>query len=183
MTKPLKITRGSTFADTLQWATEECRVVTATLNATAPVTLDIVGHGLPDEWLVTIEGHPRISETDEFRVNVVDADTLSIPCLNGLSFGSDRTVALRYKPPVDMSGYTARMQIRDKDGVLLLELTTENGRIEIDNVGKKINRTIEADVTEAITWKRGFYDLEMVSGDYVIKIDSGTVEVDGEVTV
>lgn len=179
----LKITRGSTFADTLQWATDECRLVEATLNPTAPVTLDAPGHLIPDNWLVTIDGHPRISNWDEFRIAVVDADTLAILCLNGLGFGAARTVAVKLNAPVDLEGYTARMHIRAKDGTLLLELTTENGGITVDNVAKTVSRLIDADVTEAITWTKGWYDLEMVQGEYVIKIDSGTVEVEGEVTV
>lgn len=179
----LKITRGSTFADTLQWATSECRLIQCTLNPTAPVTIDAVGHGLPDGWPVRIEGHPRIPESSTFAVKRVDEDSLSLPCLNGIPFGTARSVVVRASAPVDLAGYTARMQIRDKvGGTVLLELTTENGRIAIDNATKKISRLIEADDTEAITWKKGVYDLEMVSGDYVIKIDAGTVEVADEVT-
>jgi hypothetical protein len=180
----LKITRGSTFADTLRWATSECRMIAAVLDPTAPVTLEAVSHGLPDGWFVSIEGHPRIPETSQFSVKVIDDDTLELSCLNGTPFGTARNVVIRALTPVDLSGYTARMHIRDKvGGTMLLELTTENDRIEIDNALKTISRTISADDTADIAWKKGVFDLEMVSGDYVIKIDSGTVEVVGEVTV
>lgn len=179
----LKITRGSTFADTLQWATDECRLVTATLNPNAPATLTATAHGIPDEWIVSVEGHPRISESDTFRIKVIDANTLSIPCLNASGFGTARSVVLRFNAPVDLSGYSARMQIRDKvGGTVLLELTSAAGDITIDNAAKTIGRVIEAADTAAITWRKGVYDLEMIQGDYVIKIDSGTVEVSDEVT-
>jgi hypothetical protein len=93
-------------------------------------------------------------------------------------------VVIRALTPVDLSGYTARMHIRDKvGGTLLLELTTENGRIEVDDILKEIRRTISADDTADITWRKGVFDLEMVQVDYVIKIDSGTVDVADEVTL
>jgi hypothetical protein len=180
----LKITRGSTFADTLRWATSECRMIAAVLNPTAPVTLTAPSHGLPDGWGLSIEGHPRIPETSRFAVKVIDDDTLELSCLNGVPFGSARNVVVRALTPVDLSGYTARMHIRDKvGGTLLLELTTENDRIEVDDALKEIRRTISAADTADIAWKKGVFDLEMVQGDYVIKIDSGTVEVADEVTV
>lgn len=180
----LKITRGSTFADTLRWATSACRLIPASISASAPAVVTATGHGLPNGWFVSVEGHPRISESDSYTISVIDANSFSIPCLNGVPFGSTRSVVIRTNTPVDLSGYSARMHIRDKvGGELLLELTSANGRIEIDNTTKEIRRTIDADVTSDITWKKGVYDLEMVQGDYVIKIDSGTVDVADEVTL
>lgn len=47
----------------------------------------------------------------------------------------------------------------------LLRLTTENGRIAIDTSGKTITLTVSAADTALMTWKRGVFDLEMVSPD------------------
>lgn len=179
----LKITRGSTFADTLRWATSECRLIAGSIAAAAPVVVQATAHGLPDGWFVSVEGHPRIAESSQFAIKRIDADSFSLPCLNGSAFGTTRNVVIRTNTPVDLAGYTARMHIRDKvGGALLLELTTENDCIVLDNSVKTISRTISAEDTADIAWKKGVYDLEMVSGDYVIKIDSGTVEVADEVT-
>ena len=56
------------------------------------------------------------------------------------------------------------------------------GGITIDDTAKTIMREVSAAITEALTWKKGVFDLEMVHGDYVAKIDSGAVIVTGEVT-
>ena len=182
MTK--KITRGSTYNDTMQWGTSEYRLLPCTLNATAPVTIDCVGHGLVEDWPVSIENHPRIDESETYPVHVIDADHLELTGVNGVKFAPTRSVVLRAAVPTDMSGYTARMHIRDKvGGTLLLELTTENGGITLDNAAKKIHRTISAEDTAALTVKKAVYDLEMVSGDYVIKIDADIFEIGNEVTV
>lgn len=69
----------------------------------------------------------------------------------------------------------------------LLRLTTENGRIAIDTSGKTITLTVSAADTALMTWKRGEYDLEMVSADVVPVVKSlfgeiGKASVGKEVT-
>ena len=54
----------------------------------------------------------------------------------------------------------------------LLRLTTENGRIAIDTSAKTITLTVSAADTALMAWKRGEYDLEMVSSDVVPVIKS-----------
>lgn len=106
--------------------------------------------------------------------------------MNGVKFKAG-DVVLRVRAPVELAGYQARMQIRDKvNGVVLLEMTSAapagQPRIVVDDTTKTIVREIPASVTEALEWKRGVFDLEMFSGDYVVKIDSGAVSVREEVT-
>lgn len=69
----------------------------------------------------------------------------------------------------------------------LLRLTTENGRIAIDTSGKTISLTVSAADTALMGWKRGEYDLEMVSSDVVPIVKSlfgeiGKASVGKEVT-
>lgn len=69
----------------------------------------------------------------------------------------------------------------------LLRLTTENGRITIDASAKTITLQVSAADTAAISWKRGEYDLELVSSDFppIVRSlfgDIGSVEVINEVT-
>lgn len=180
----LQITRGSTYCDSLQWSTDECvfRPIKI-VRSTAPVRLDCPGHGVPDDWEVSIEGHANIDPRKIFNVRRIDDDTLEIPCLNGTMFSASPAV-LRYLMPVDLTGYEARLQIRDRvGGNLLLELSSNAGAgITIDHQLKQIKREIAADITAALTWKRAVYGMEMILGSYVIKLDSGTVEVSDEVT-
>lgn len=183
----IKIIKGSTYRDTLRWATEECRFVTATLVPGAPVRFTAVAHGIPDGWpLVYVEGSSSFEASKAQIVRVVDANTLELPCVNGVKFKAG-DVVLRVRVPVELSGYSARMQIRDKiGGTVLMELSSTAApgepSITIDDAAKTIVREIPATVTAAIEWKKGVFDLEMVQGNYVVKIDSGPVSVQEEVT-
>lgn len=83
----------------------------------------------------------------------------------------------------DLTGYTARMQIRTDDGQLLEELTTGNGRITIDGPAGQIRLLLTDTETSAYEWEQGVYDLELVSpGGHVDRLVQGTVTVDPEVT-
>lgn len=69
-------------------------------------------------------------------------------------------------------------------GKELMSLTTENGRITLDNTTKTITLTISADDTAAITWKKGIYDLELESSAGIVTaLMFGAVTVTKEVTV
>jgi hypothetical protein len=86
---------------------------------------------------------------------------------------------------INLSGYTARMQIRQTaaSSTVLLELTTLNGRIIITAGEGKIRLLVTAADTGAITWQRGKYDLELVSSAGIVtRLLSGDVTVSKEVT-
>jgi hypothetical protein len=87
--------------------------------------------------------------------------------------------------PVDLTGYTARMQIREKlDATAVLkELTTANGGITLGTTNGEINLYISAVDTTAFTWSAGVYDLEMIApGGDVKRLIEGSVVVLKEVT-
>jgi len=87
---------------------------------------------------------------------------------------------------VDLSGYTARAQVRSRVSStdVLLELTTENGGIVLGGTAGTIRRTLSATVTAGITWNGGVYDLELVApgGVVVRRFMSGQVNISKEVT-
>jgi len=90
--------------------------------------------------------------------------------------------------PINLTGYTARMHIREniKSEVVLLELTTENGGIILsDLLGGELSLYISSTGTSAITWAQGVYDLEVIApgidGD-VTRLIEGNVAVSKEVT-
>lgn len=87
--------------------------------------------------------------------------------------------------PVDLTGCTARMQVRAKIGAteVLLTLTTENGGVTLGGTAGTIDLLIEAEDTAAITWTSGVYDLEIIftNGD-VRRLLYGEVVVSREVT-
>jgi hypothetical protein len=87
--------------------------------------------------------------------------------------------------PIDLTGYTARMQVREKvsSTATLLSLTTENGGIALGGAAGTIAVTAAATLTDDITTKRGVYDLELVSsGGVVTRLIEGCVTISPEVT-
>lgn len=186
---PLSIIQGATLRDTLRIMQPrfEYRAITA-IASTAPVRLT-VAHGLPGDWLVWVQGAQHMPELNKaprrehpHRVEVIDASTLEINALSAVG----RTPSggqLIYQPPVDLTGATARMQIRDKPGgALLLELSTDNGALEITGPGT-IVRTLTAAATAAINWAAAVYDLEVEYADGTVhRYFEGPVSVSPEVT-
>lgn len=86
---------------------------------------------------------------------------------------------------IDLSGYTARMQIRETINAteFLIEATTGNSMITLGGALGTILIEIPAEDTAALTVTRAVYDLEIIDGDdKVTRIIKGTVQVDKEVT-
>lgn len=87
---------------------------------------------------------------------------------------------------VDLTGYTARMQVRQTHKSAdppALTLTTENGAITLGGAAGTISVVAAATATGDITFKRGVYDLELVSGSGVVtRLIDGVVTVTPEVT-
>lgn len=88
---------------------------------------------------------------------------------------------------VDLTGYAARMQIREyKDSEdLLLELTTDNNRIAITPTLGLVTLVVPGAVTAALDFGDAFYDLEIVEpepGAEPIRIMEGRVSLSREVT-
>ncbi len=89
--------------------------------------------------------------------------------------------------PKDITGYTARMQIRaDVDGTIILhELTTSNGGISVGGADGKVSLLILDTASTAFTWNDAVYDLELIdtpgTGD-VRRLLYGDVEAFNEAT-
>lgn len=84
---------------------------------------------------------------------------------------------------IDMTGMTARMQLRRtyNSPTALLSLTTENGRIAINVSEGSITLNISATDTASLTGS-GVYDLELVAGTTVNRILEGSYSICAEVT-
>lgn len=186
-TIPLKIVQGATLRDTLRIMQPrfEYRTITATAS-TAPVRLT-VEHDLPANWLAWVQGVTGMQELNRaprrelpHRVEVIDDTTLEINALSAVGL-SPQGGQLIYQPAVDLTGATARMQIR-AGTTLLLELTTENGSLEITGPGT-IARHLTAAQTAALTWAKADYDVEVQYLDGTVhRYIEGPVTVDPEVT-
>lgn len=87
--------------------------------------------------------------------------------------------------PVNLTGYTARMQVRSSytDPTAQLSLTTENGAIVLGGALGTIAVTASATSTDDITVRSGVYDLELQASDgTVTRLVQGKVTISPEVT-
>lgn len=97
------------------------------------------------------------------------------------------TYRVKDGPVIDLTGYTARAQLRDvESGELIIPaLTTENGGITLGGVDGTIALVVTAAATTLIDddFVAGKWDLELVSGSVVTPLLAGSVLIDDEVTV
>lgn len=87
--------------------------------------------------------------------------------------------------PVNLTGYTAKMQIRKSASAtdVLLELSTSNSKLAIDASAGKVTMIFSSTTTAAIDWSRGKYDLELTSSSGVVtRLLEGEITVSKEIT-
>jgi hypothetical protein len=82
------------------------------------------------------------------------------------------------KKPVNLTGFSAHMQVRDASGALIVDLSTTNGSIALGGILGTIDLTIAASDTTTMTFASALYDLTLIS-------PSGTVTrlLQGKVTL
>jgi hypothetical protein len=87
--------------------------------------------------------------------------------------------------PVDLTGFTAIMQIRQtvQSATVLYEASTANGAIVLGGAAGTISLTIPAATTNGFTWNKGVYSLNLTSsGGIVTRLLQGAVVVSPAVT-
>ena len=200
--KDFEILIGSTWGYVIRWGTTPIvrkPITNIDLSLGAP-RLSVSSHGLFEGWGVAVYGvkSPRQINavnnppegSDYHSATVIDTGTIELNDVTPVDESGQEWPAytsggfIQYDTPVDLTGYTARMSIKDKiGGAVLHSLTTENGGIVIDPAAKTILLSIPAATTEDFTWSRGVYDLEMVSSaGKVTRIISGRIALSREVT-
>ena len=105
-------------------------------------------------------------------------------CPQGTTFSKELSYLIDSRP-VNLTGYTAKMQVREKhqSANTILNLNTENGGITINPSCGGIQIDVSASVTENIVPKTYVYDLEITSADnFVIRLIEGQFTVTPEVT-
>lgn len=89
------------------------------------------------------------------------------------------------KEPVDLTGFSARMQIREtiESEEVIADLTSENGGIIIGDEPGQFTLYISAEDTAAFSFESAVYDVELVAADGdVTRILAGDVSLSLEVT-
>lgn len=206
-TRDLAIQQGKTFSLVIRWESEPVirKAITAISLASGAPRLTVAGHGLTNGWRCAVtrakgmtqinaENYP-LRSSDYHPATVIDTDTVEFNDVTPVDDNGKEWPAyvsggfLEWYSPVDLTGQTARMKIKDKIGGTVLA-STELGdaplnvlSIAIDNAAKTITLTIAATDTDDFAWKTGVYDLEMVSATgVVVAIMAGKVLVTKEVT-
>lgn len=107
----------------------------------------------------------------------------NITCPQGATFHQQLTWLID-NDPVDLTGYTARMQVREKynSPIANLDLNTENGTITLGGALGTISIAVGASVTQGLVPKDYLYDVELDSGGEVTRIIEGKFIVTPEVT-
>jgi hypothetical protein len=185
----LKVYQGSTFRQVLRWESST-KVYAPITNITksAPVVITAPAHFLPLGWrarVVNAGGMKEINQLDYQTATEITSNTVVFNQVNSLAYTSyTGGGVLEYNQPVDLFGYTARMQIREKitSSVVVHTLTTENGGIVLDNNVKTITLNIPDEVTAVFNFASAVYDLELMLGGEVIPFASGTLTLQREVT-
>lgn len=206
-TQDLTIQQGKTFSLVVRWETEPVirKPITAISLAAGAPRLSVAAHGLTNDWrcyvtrakgMTAINAQNNPPRSDDYHpATVIDANTVELNDIdpvdaNGREWPAyDTGGFLCWNTPVDLTGYTARMDIKDKVGGTVLATTDaalsplDVLDIAIDTANKTITLSIEATDTDDFAWKTGVYDLEMVSATgKVTAILSGKVTVSKEVT-
>lgn len=188
----LSICKGKTFSKVFRWgqARKSYAVISAATQA-APCVITATAHGMPDGWAYQIadaEGMEELNTAEgEYRQAVVlTANTVEINELNSRSLAAyvANSGVLSYNMPVDLTGYSARMMIREtvEDTTPTISLVSPTNII-LDNTAKTITVQISATASAALPEIDGVYDLEMVAaGGEVYLLAYGSVSITSEVT-
>jgi hypothetical protein len=111
------------------------------------------------------------------------AATYNILADQGATFSRVLTWNTSAGTPVNLNGYTAKMQVRTVDNNTLgIELSTINGRIALGGAAGTITLTVAA---TDMGFEAGahVYDLEMTVGTTTTRLVQGSFELRPEVTV
>lgn len=203
----ITITRGKTFEFGFLYAQDEARQVLITaMPSKVPLTITVPGHGLPEGWPFWVscvksplELNTAVSSGDVREVmsaephvaKPVDVDTIAIPgvvaaCWKAFS-GPGVLITC---PPVDLTGWHCRAQVRDRVGGTVLyswhsdPAEGADGVIEVDPLLGRFVLKMDAATAAGLTWNRGFYDVEAIApGGEVYPVTAiSSVTVADEVT-
>jgi len=121
-----------------------------------------------------------INQGATYSVTFVWNTGSSCSCTNGCSCGCSSSLT-----PVNLTGFTAAMQIRQtvQSSTILYTASTTGGQIVLGGTAGTIALTIPAADTSGFSWIRGVYDMNLTSsGGIVTRLIQGNVIVSPEVT-
>ena len=179
--KNFNIPQGQTFQQVIRWEQlPQVYVPITAIGSVAPVSITAAAHGLVSGWraaVISAGGMTEINaanwplrDSDYNPVTVVDVNTVNFNAISAAAYSTYTSGGyLVYNSPVDLTGYTANMDIKNRvGGTLIMSLTNVNGGILLSTVTKTITLVIAAAVTDVATWRTATYDLDLVSPTGVV---------------
>lgn len=113
------------------------------------------------------------------------AETYELNINQGANLSLEIALKNEDQTPLNLTGFIARMQLRASynSPEIVVELTTENGRILINALAGILTLALSAQTTAALIAKNYVYDLEIVSPTgFVTRVLQGEAIVSPEVT-
>lgn len=193
----LTIVQGETFNPRLLYMQPQLEVKTITgITSSGQAVVTAAAHGLTVDWpvfVVGVTGMRQINHKPADLKNAARAYQAYYVSANAMRLNVDTSGfpayaaggEMLYHPPVNLTGYTARLQVREtlEAAGTILSLTTENGGISLGGAAGTIDLLVSAADTAALDFETAVYDLELVSaGGVVTRIMRGDVVLADEVT-
>jgi hypothetical protein len=190
----LEIAQGSTFSNTFHWyAGGKKMAPIEDICVGYPTRIKVTAHGLPTisdtPIILSGIGGCDILNSEELGIEqgiYVDADHFDMPQSTVKDVWKVGSGEMTYFKPTDITGFTAKMQIREKwhSTEFIHELTTENGGILLTVEDASIVLTILPADTATFKFNQAVYDVEMISpGADVTRVFEGLVTLHKRVTI
>lgn len=196
----ITIVKGKTFEFAYRYAEDELVYMPIeAIISLAPVRLTMTAHNIPDGWPIQIScvknpeelnSDPDGDEPYYFAkfvdINTIELNTVNATCWKAYTSGG----LVVFRKPVDLTGYAARMWIKNRvGGDVLLKLdsdpaTTPDGTIHIDTALSAFIPKLSAEATQLLEWTKGVYDFEAITptGEVYAIAAVSAVTVSDEVT-
>lgn len=198
MAKDIRLKRGNSFSLVLRWEHKDLLVYRSItgISKTAPCRVSVPGHGVTNGWrgaITNVKGMTEVNATandvkdSDYRpMTVIDTDTVEFNSINAAGFKAYVSGGvLQYKAPVVLAGVLTRLRIRDKKGgAVLASSDVADAPLNVidamlDPVALTTTYFFDADVVTAFAFKKGVYDIEMLSpSGEVDEVQTGVVTVD-----
>lgn len=174
-----KIYEGSTFQETFRWEsqTKSYAQISAIAKAAPCVITTTSTHTCPLNWRVRVTGVAGMKEIntagdDYYLVTEKTNTTVILNQINSANFTAYTTGGiLEWNTPIDLTGYTAQMQIRETldSSTVIHELTSAvGGGISIDTANYTVTINIPANTTRNFDFTTAVYSLELTDPSGVV---------------